>query len=183
MPLENKGRQNTLNNTDWNVGCYCNSKFPKTYTWSGTFILKDGRYTFTFSLNVLATICYDSDKEVTELSKANNTWCMQSLGRCSCNTVTSGSCIGRTAAWASAVSPRETDLPGLNLPTYLHQLSAILFLLLFLIDGTKNYTGISSAFTTNSTDMNVTVSPFLSVRVSACNNMRHANRKYEPYFK
>jgi hypothetical protein len=21
---------------------------PKTYTWSGTFIIKDGRYTFTF---------------------------------------------------------------------------------------------------------------------------------------
>jgi hypothetical protein len=31
-----------------NVSCYCNSKLPKTYTWSGTFILKDGRYTFVF---------------------------------------------------------------------------------------------------------------------------------------
>jgi hypothetical protein len=31
-----------------NVSCYCNSKLPKTYTWSGTFILKDGRYTFLF---------------------------------------------------------------------------------------------------------------------------------------
>jgi hypothetical protein len=48
MPLESKRRQNTLNNTDWNVSCYCNSKLPKTYTWSGTFILKDGRYTLTF---------------------------------------------------------------------------------------------------------------------------------------
>jgi hypothetical protein len=38
-------RQNTVNNTDWNVSCYCNSRLPKTYTWSGTFILKDGRYT------------------------------------------------------------------------------------------------------------------------------------------
>jgi hypothetical protein len=44
MPLESKIRQNTINNTDWNVSCYCNSKLPKTYTWSGTFILKDGRY-------------------------------------------------------------------------------------------------------------------------------------------
>jgi hypothetical protein len=48
MPLESKRRQNTINNTDWNVSCYCNSKLPKTYTWSGTFILKDGRYTFNF---------------------------------------------------------------------------------------------------------------------------------------
>jgi hypothetical protein len=31
-----------------NVSCYCNSKLPKTCTWSGTFILKDGRYTFIF---------------------------------------------------------------------------------------------------------------------------------------
>jgi hypothetical protein len=23
-------------------------EWPKTYTWSGTFILKDGRYNFTF---------------------------------------------------------------------------------------------------------------------------------------
>jgi hypothetical protein len=32
-----------------NLSFYCNSKLPKTYTstWSGTFILKDGRYTFT----------------------------------------------------------------------------------------------------------------------------------------
>jgi hypothetical protein len=30
---------------------YCNSKLPKTYTWSGTFILKDGRYTFFFKEN------------------------------------------------------------------------------------------------------------------------------------
>jgi hypothetical protein len=44
MPLESKRRQNTINNTDWNVSCYCNSKLPRTYTWSGTFILKDGRY-------------------------------------------------------------------------------------------------------------------------------------------
>jgi hypothetical protein len=28
-----------------NVSCYCNSKLPKIYTRSGTFILKDGRYT------------------------------------------------------------------------------------------------------------------------------------------
>jgi hypothetical protein len=48
MPLESKRRQNTINNTDWNVSCYYNSKLPKTYTWSDTFILKDGRYTFTF---------------------------------------------------------------------------------------------------------------------------------------
>jgi hypothetical protein len=78
MPLESKRRQNTINNTDWNVSCYCNLplsfitrytyccyachfyayrlyfinmwhvyELPKTYTWSGTFILKDGRYTFT----------------------------------------------------------------------------------------------------------------------------------------
>jgi hypothetical protein len=31
-----------------NVSYYCNSKLPKTCTWSGTFILKDGRYTFLF---------------------------------------------------------------------------------------------------------------------------------------
>jgi hypothetical protein len=48
MPLEIKRRQNTINNTDWNVSCYCNNKLPKTYTWSGTFILKDGRYIFLF---------------------------------------------------------------------------------------------------------------------------------------
>jgi hypothetical protein len=48
MLLERKSRQNTINNTDWNVSCYCKSKLPKTYTWSGTFILKDGRYTFNF---------------------------------------------------------------------------------------------------------------------------------------
>jgi hypothetical protein len=50
MPLESKRRQNTINSTDGNVSCYCNSKLPKTYTWSGTFILKDGRYTFIFFL-------------------------------------------------------------------------------------------------------------------------------------
>jgi hypothetical protein len=58
MPLESKRRQSTLNNTDWNVSCYCNSKLPKTYTWSGIFILKDGRYTFTFFLFFLPdTLC------------------------------------------------------------------------------------------------------------------------------
>jgi hypothetical protein len=40
-----------------NVRFYCNSKipktFPKTYTWSGTFILKDGRYTVFFSFLLL----------------------------------------------------------------------------------------------------------------------------------
>jgi hypothetical protein len=53
MPLESKRRQNTINNTDWNVSCYYNSKLPKTYTWSGTFILKGGRYTFIFFFNML----------------------------------------------------------------------------------------------------------------------------------
>jgi hypothetical protein len=48
MPLESKRRQNTINNRDWNVSCYCNSKLLKTYTWSGTFILKNGRYRFIF---------------------------------------------------------------------------------------------------------------------------------------
>jgi hypothetical protein len=52
MPLESKWKQNTINNTDWNVSCYCNSKLPKTYTLSGTFILKDGRYTFIFYLKL-----------------------------------------------------------------------------------------------------------------------------------
>jgi hypothetical protein len=33
-----------------NVSCYCNSKLPKTSTWSGTFILKDGRFTFIFKV-------------------------------------------------------------------------------------------------------------------------------------
>jgi hypothetical protein len=54
MPLESKRRHNTINNTDWNVSCYCNSKLPKTYTWSDTFILKDGRYTlYRFSVHVV----------------------------------------------------------------------------------------------------------------------------------
>jgi hypothetical protein len=38
----------TLNNTDWNVLLLCISF--KTYTWSGIFITKDGRYTFHFYL-------------------------------------------------------------------------------------------------------------------------------------
>jgi hypothetical protein len=50
MPLESKRRQNEINSTDWNVSCYCNSKLPKTYTWSGTFSHKDGRYKFNFFL-------------------------------------------------------------------------------------------------------------------------------------
>jgi hypothetical protein len=34
------------------VSYYCNSKLPKTYTWSSTFILKDGRYAFLLFLGV-----------------------------------------------------------------------------------------------------------------------------------
>jgi hypothetical protein len=58
MPLESKRRQNTINNTDWNVGCYCNSKLPKTYTWWGTFTLKDGMYAFTFFLKSINSVGY-----------------------------------------------------------------------------------------------------------------------------
>jgi hypothetical protein len=58
IPLESKRRQNTLNNTDWNVSCYCNSKLPKTYTWSGTSILKDRRYTFTFFPCLRKLLCF-----------------------------------------------------------------------------------------------------------------------------
>jgi hypothetical protein len=58
MPLESKRRQNAINNTDWNLSCYCNSKLPKTYTWSGTFILKDGRYKFTFLLLYIKFIAF-----------------------------------------------------------------------------------------------------------------------------
>jgi hypothetical protein len=49
MPLESKRRQNTLNNTDLNVSCYCNSKLPKTYTWSVLSSLKmEGIRSFNF---------------------------------------------------------------------------------------------------------------------------------------
>jgi hypothetical protein len=30
--IRKQKKQNTLNNTDLNVSCYCNSKLPKTYT-------------------------------------------------------------------------------------------------------------------------------------------------------
>jgi hypothetical protein len=33
-----------------NVSCYCNSKLPKTYTWSGTFILKRWKVYVSFFL-------------------------------------------------------------------------------------------------------------------------------------
>jgi hypothetical protein len=36
-------------------------EWPKTYTWSGTFILKDGRYTFFFSNFIITQTCWMFD--------------------------------------------------------------------------------------------------------------------------
>jgi hypothetical protein len=46
-------------------------EWPKTYTWSGTFILKDGRYTFTFFPRVLRNKSEHENAPKHELSKQN----------------------------------------------------------------------------------------------------------------